>query len=260
MTKNFLPVFTCILTYKALIPKENNVVEKIESVTDNLDSNIFRRSNNMDVMKAGKLDVSYRSIKPKVTEVKLDYRNENGVKKSLQIHQQQDTFESLTLERKVTYDKPKVEQKTIQQLKEESENALSHLKQIVTALLKRQGLEFQDISEIKLEDWDDVTIDEIAQAEAQAMLEGDGELSPAKVSDRIVDFAKAISGGDNSKFELLKKAIDDGFEAAGIEFGGELPDICKQTYNLTMEKLEAWANEADTAEDEPKDDMPCLTV
>lgn len=214
----------------------------------------------MDVMKAAKLDVSYRSIKSKVTEVKLDYRNENGVTKSLQFQQQQDTYESLTLERKVTYDKPKVEQKTIQQLKEESENALSHLRQIVTALLKRQGLEFQNISEIKLEDWDDVTVDEIAQAEARALLEGDGELSPAKVSDRIVDFAKAISGGDKSKFDLLKKAIDDGFEAAGIHFGNELPDVCKETYQLTMEKLEAWANEDKTVECTPKDHASSLTA
>ena len=214
----------------------------------------------MDVMKAGKLDVSYRSIKSKVTEVKLDYQNENGVKKSLQIHQQQDTYESLTLERKVTYDQPKVNQKTIQQLKDESENALSHLKQIVTALLKRQGLEFRDISEIKPKDLDDVTVDEIAQDEAQAMLEGDGELSPAKVSDRLVDFAKAISGGDKSKFDLLKEAIDDGFEAAGIEFGDELPNICQETYKLTMEKLEAWAKEDEIAEGTPQDETGCVSV
>lgn len=214
----------------------------------------------MDVMKAGKLDVSYRSIKSKVTEVKLDYRHENGVGKSLQIRQQQDTYESLTLERKVTYDQPKVNQKTIQQLKDESENALSHLKQIVTALLKRQGLEFRDISEIKPEDLKDVTVDEIAQEEAQAMLEGDGELSPAKVSDRLVDFAKAISGGDKSKFELLKKAIDDGFEAAGIEFGAELPDICQETYKLTMEKLEAWAKEDEIAKGTSQDETDCVSV
>lgn len=213
-------------------------------------------------MMTAKMALSYRSIKSKVTEVKLDSRNENGVKKSLQFHQQQDTYESLTLARKVTYDKPKLSEKTLQQLKDESENALSHLRKIVTALLKRQGLEFQDISEIKPEDWGEVTVDEIAQAEAQAMLEGDGELSPAKVSDRIVDFAKAISGGDKSKFGLLKSAIDKGFNEAGIEFGGELPDICKRTYNLTIEKLEAWANEADTGEDEPKGERQrlCLTV
>jgi len=205
----------------------------------------------MDVMKAAKLDVSYRSIKSKVTEVELDYRKENGFKKSLQFYQQQDIYESLTLEQKVTYDKPKVDQKTqktIQQLKDESEKALSHLRQIVTALLKRQGLEFQDISEIKPEDLDDITVDEIAQEEARALLEGEGELSPAKVSDRIVDFAKAISGGDKSKLSLLKAAIDDGFEAAGISFGAELPDICKETYQLTMSKLDTWANEDETVE------------
>lgn len=202
----------------------------------------------MDVMKAGKLDVSHRSIKSKVTEVKLDNQNKNGVKKSLQFYQQQDTYESLTLEQKVTYDQPKVGQRTIQQLKDESEKAHAQLKQIVTALLKRQGLEFQEISQITPADLEEVTIDEIAQEEARALLEGEGELSPAKVSDRIVDFAKAISGGDKSKLSLLKAAIDDGFEAAGISFGAELPDICKETYQLTMSKLDAWANEDETVE------------
>ncbi|NLY74728.1 MAG: hypothetical protein GX075_05435 [Firmicutes bacterium] len=207
----------------------------------------------MDVMMTPKLALSYRSIKSKVTEVKLDYKKGNDVEKSPQFQQQQTIYESLTLERKVTYDRPKVHQKTIQELKDECENSLSHLRQIVTALLKRQGLEFRDISEIKPKEWDDVTIDEIAQAEAQTMLEGDGELSPAKVSDRIVNFAKAISGGDKSKFDLLKKAIDDGFEAARIDFGDELPGVCKETYQLTMEKLEAWINEDKAEECTPED-------
>ena len=208
----------------------------------------------MDVMMTAKKDVSYRSIKSEVTEVKLDSQKENGVKKSLQFYQQQDTFESLTLEQKVTYDNPKVNQKAIQQLKAESEKVHAQLKQIVAALLKRQGLEFQDISEIKPEALGNITIDEIAQEQARALLEGEGELSPAKVSDRIVDFAKAISGGDKSKFDLLKRAIDDGFEAAWIDFGAELPDICKETYQLTMSKLDAWANEDEIVESTPENE------
>lgn len=213
-------------------------------------------------MKTAKLDISYRSLKSKAMEAKMDYRKENSVKKNTQISEKKDIYEPLASEQKVTYAKPdvKVDQKTIQQLKDESENALSHLKQIVAALLKRQGLEFEDISEVKPDALKDVTIDEIAQEEARALLEGDGELSPAKVSERIVDFAKAISGGDKTKFELLKSAIDDGFKAAGVDFGDDLPDICKETYNLTMEKLDAWVNEDETAGNDPKDGIPCLTV
>lgn len=211
-------------------------------------------------MKAGKLDISYRSIKSKVTEAKVDYQQGRNVRKNTLLHEEKDSYVKYTLEQKVTYDEPKVDQKTIQQLKDESENILSHLKQIVTALLKRQGLEFREISEIIPDALKDVTVDEIAQEEAQAMLEEGGDLSAGKVSDRIVDFAKAISGGDKSKVDLLKKAIDAGFEAAGIEFGEELPEICKDTYNLIMEKLDAWVNEAETGKNDPNDGIPCLTV
>lgn len=214
----------------------------------------------MDVMMTAKLNISYHSIKSKVTEAKLDYGKENGIQKNLQVYQQEDIYESVTLERKVTYDKPKVGQKTVQQLWDESEKAHTHLKQVVEALLKRQGLKFQDLKDIHPDDLKDVTIDEPAQNEAQAMLEEDGDLGVAKVSDRIVDFAKAISGGDKTKFDLLKSAIDDGFEAAGIDFGDELPDICQETYQLTMEKLEAWAKEDETPECAPTEETSCLSA
>lgn len=214
----------------------------------------------MDVMITTELAVSYRSIKSKVTEAKLDYKKEDGIQKNLQIYQQLDTYESITLEKKVTYDKPKVDQKTIQQLWDESEKAHAQLKQIVTALLKRQGLEFQEIKEINPEELKELTVDKIAQEEAQALLEEGGELSAAKVSDRIVEFAKAISGGDKTKYDLLKAAIDNGFEAAGIEFGEELPEICGETYKLTMEKLDVWAKEDETEENSPIEEAPCLST
>lgn len=214
----------------------------------------------MDVMITTELAVSYRSIKSKVTEAKLDYKKEDGVQKNLQIYQQQDTYESITLEKKVTYDKPKVDQKTIQQLWDESEKAHAQLKQIVTALLKRQGLEFQEIKVINPEELKELTVDDIAQKEAQALLEEGGDLSAAKVSDRIVEFAKAISGGDKTKYNLLKAAIDDGFKAAGIDFGEELPEICDETYRLTMEKLDAWVKEDETADDVPKEETLCITA
>jgi hypothetical protein len=214
----------------------------------------------MDVMSATKRAVSYGSIKSKVTEAKLDYKKEDGIQKNLHIYQQQDTYESITLEKKATYGKPKVDQKTIQQLWDESEKAHAQLKQIVTALLKRQGLEFQEIKVIYPEEIKELTVDDIAQKEAQALLEEGGDLSTGKVSDRIVEFAKAISGGDKTKYNLLKAAIDDGFEAAGIEFGDELPGICAETYRLTMEKLDAWAKEGETAEDIPKEETLCITA
>ena len=75
------------------------------------------------------------------------------------------------------------------------------------------------------------------------MIEDGGPLSPEAVSNRIVDFAKSISGGDKSKLALLRDAIEEGFEQAKEFMGGELPEISDTTYELIQEKLDAWEEE-----------------
>ncbi len=141
-----------------------------------------------------------------------------------------------------TYTRP-VEAKAgsadIQALKEDSDRAYGQLREIVRQMLERQGLTFQDVKNRG----QGVRIDAQARAEAQSMIEGDGEYSVETVSDRIVDFAKAISGGDKSKIETLRKAIDRGFEAAAKAFGGELPEISQTTHDRINEKLDAWLQE-----------------
>lgn len=140
--------------------------------------------------------------------------------------------------KKATYDKPKVDQTTIARLKEESDRAYSHLRKMVEELLARQGKTFHDV-----ELGDEIEVDEATRLEAQALIGEGGDLSPEKVSDRIVEFAKALSGGDLSKFEELKQAIEEGFMQAAHVLGGELPEVSQRTYDLVMEKLEQWKNE-----------------
>jgi len=75
------------------------------------------------------------------------------------------------------------------------------------------------------------------QAQAQAAIAEDGFWGVEAVSDRLVNFAIALSGGDKSKFEILKNAIKDGFKAAERLWGGELPQISRDTFDATMRKL-----------------------
>ncbi len=212
----------------------------------------------MDVQSATNSAISSSPAQAKNVTAKKEKTTQTNVQNNIQV----DIYEHTQPEKKVTYDKPGVNTKTIQQLQEESDRAYSHLKQIVTEMLKRQGLKFQDIgnttgelniTDITIEDLKDVSVDETAQKEAQAMIAEGGEYSAEKVSDRIVDFAKAISGGDKSKLDLLKSAIEKGFQAAKEDFGDELPEISKQTYKLIMAKLDEWANEGETPVDQPED-------
>ena len=123
---------------------------------------------------------------------------------------------------------------TINKLKLDSQRANQQLIRIVEELLKRQG---KTLNLLNPEDV--IEVDEQARAEAAALIGPDGDLGVEAVSQRIVDFAIAISGGDKSKLETLRGAIDKGFKEAEKILGG-LPDISKETYKAVMEKLDAW--------------------
>ncbi len=108
-------------------------------------------------------------------------------------------------------------------------------------MLRRQGVEVEKLEHLKDEDLEGVVIDEKAQAEAAHMIGPDGPLNAENTAERIFSFAKAISGGDVEKYDLLKESIVAGFDAAKEILGGELPEISQQTYDLVMEKLDDWA-------------------
>ncbi len=145
---------------------------------------------------------------------------------------------------KAGYDKPvaKPDVETIAHLKAESDRIYSHLKEMVRQLLERQGLSFQEWMSGE-GDTVPVEVDEATRAEAAAMVGEGGDLSAEAVSDRIVAFAKALSGEDKSKLDLLRGAIEEGFSQAKEALGGTLPDISQKTWDLIQEKLDAWEAE-----------------
>ena len=106
--------------------------------------------------------------------------------------------------------------------------------------LVEQMLAGQNGAAKKASSTDSSDLDAVDQAK-QAISE-DGEFGVKAVSDRLVQFAIAISGGDTSKYEELKAAIDKGFQQVSNMFDGKLPSISQQTYDETMKKLEAWKN------------------
>jgi gas vesicle protein len=86
-----------------------------------------------------------------------------------------------------------------------------------------------------------------AESEGLADISEDAEWGVEAVSDRIVDFAKSISGGDPSKIEVLREAIDKGFASAKKALGGKLPGVSMDTYDTVMSKLDDWAAESQPA-------------
>ena len=92
----------------------------------------------------------------------------------------------------------------------------------------------------KVEGFDfDFTAADIEQAKKD-VADG-GYWSAENTSDRLVEFAKAISGGDVKQKDALVASIKEGFKQAEELWGGKLPQISQDTYRLTMEKLDNWA-------------------
>ena len=152
-----------------------------------------------------------------------------------------DKFEKSEVITDVVYKKPvfKRDEEAISKIRAEVDQINSHIRSLVEKLLKEQGMTFKDLKA----DGPDIKINEETRLKAQKSIDEGGELSIENVSDRMVNFAKAISGGDKSKISILRDAIEKGFKEAEEAFGGELPEISYKTLERTMEKLDAWENE-----------------
>lgn len=114
-----------------------------------------------------------------------------------------------------------------------------------------QGLSYDQIMEKydgKLKEfYQNLEVDSATRLNAQREIAEDGFWGVKQTSERAIEFAKAISGGDPSKIALLKAAIEEGYKAAEKAWGGELPEISKQTQAATLKGLEDWANEVNQA-------------
>ena len=92
--------------------------------------------------------------------------------------------------------------------------------------------------------------DDIAKAKAD--IAEDGYWGVEQTSDRLVSMAIALSGGDTEKAEEMKNAIQKGFNKATKAWGEDLPQICKDTLDSAMKKMDDWKNGVTTAEDYSK--------
>jgi uncharacterized protein YukE len=135
--------------------------------------------------------------------------------------------------------------KLIAQMKADTQNRLSQLQGIVEKLMSKQSKAYGDANDIwKFLAKGDYTVDAATKLQAQQDISEDGYWGVKQTSDRIVDFANALTGGDPSKIEEMREAFKKGFDAAAKAWGGELPEISQQTYDAVMEKFDQMASAA----------------
>ena len=133
----------------------------------------------------------------------------------------------------------------VAQLKADSEAQVKSLMDIVNKTISGQGKAFSIASGDDM--WKflasgNFTVDAETKAQAQKDIAEDGYWGVEKTSDRIVDFAKALSGGDEKKADELIGAFKKGFDQATKAWGKTLPDISQRTYDRVLEKMDNWKN------------------
>ena len=142
----------------------------------------------------------------------------------------------------------------VNKMKADAEAHTQQLQSIVEKLMSQQGQTFNKANGI----WSilaggNLKVDAATQAQAQKDIAEDGYWGVEQTSDRIIDFAKALTGGDPDKIEDMRAAFEKGFKKAGKTWGGDLPDISQRTYDAVMEKFDQMAEEAKKTSSTPVD-------
>ena len=142
----------------------------------------------------------------------------------------------------------------VNKLKADAEAHTQQLQNIVQQLMTKQGQTYNTANDIwKFLASGDFTVDAATKEQAQKDIAEDGYWGVEQTSDRIIDFAKALTGGDPSKIEDMREAFKKGYEQAEKTWGGELPEISKKTYDAVMEKFDKMAEEAGQTTNQAED-------
>jgi len=133
----------------------------------------------------------------------------------------------------------------ISQLKADAEEKTAQLQNLVREMLLKQGNTYHEANNLwKFLASGNYTVPQAVREKAQTDIAENGYWGVDQTSDRIIDMAKALTGGDPSKIEEMKSAFEKGFKEATKAWGKDLPGISSDTYNAVMEKFDTWAEEA----------------
>jgi len=129
-------------------------------------------------------------------------------------------------------------------LQSNSENAQVSAKELMSALQDSVEEMHQRVVEKILEEF----LGDKVESKPEK-LQIDPYWNAENTSQRIVDFATQFAaqfGADSQFFQTIKGAVEEGFTQAKEmlgNLGGEVGELVEQTYTLTMEKLDQWAQQ-----------------
>jgi len=133
----------------------------------------------------------------------------------------------------------------VNKLNAEVEARAEQLRSLVEKMISKQTTAYGNANDI----WSilrsgNFTVDPETKAKAQEDISENGYWGVKQTSERILDFATALTGGDPSKLEKMRDAFQKGFKQAEKIWGAALPDISKQTYDAVMKGFDKLAEES----------------
>lgn len=131
----------------------------------------------------------------------------------------------------------------IAKLKADAEERTAQLKSLVEKIITQQANKNQSIFDFLGKEYSAEDIEK-----AKEDVSEDGYYGVKQTSQRILDFAVALTGGDPDKIEAMREAFKQGYEMAEKAWGGELPQICKDTYDAVFKGFDEMAENAKNAE------------
>lgn len=139
----------------------------------------------------------------------------------------------------------KPDMNTVAKLQADADARTAQFKSLVEKMLSKQGETYGKANDI----WSflskgNFTVDAATKAQAQADIAEDGYWGVNQTSQRILDFATALTGGDPSKIEKMRSAFLKGYKQAEKTWGGNLPEISRQTYDAVMKGFDKMASDA----------------
>ncbi len=131
--------------------------------------------------------------------------------------------------------------KTIAALKTEVERRTEQFRSLVEQLILKQGQKFTNATDIySLLREGKLDVDPQTAATAREEISENGYWGVEQTSERLFSFATSLTGGDPAKAQEMKDAFIKGYKAAEKAWGGELPEISRQTYDATIKKFDEW--------------------
>lgn len=139
----------------------------------------------------------------------------------------------------------------VKQMKQDLADRQGQLIDLVNRTISKQGNRFGEANDMwKFLAEGNYKVDAATKEQAQKDISEDGYFGVKKTAQRLFDFASALAGDDVEQMKKMQDAVAKGFKQAQGAWGGELPDISKDTLKAVNQMFDDYYDAKNTITEE----------